>query len=108
MAQSFYYSNIAPQLPILNRGSWKKLEAYARKLAKAYDSVLVWGSSVALADKYIGSVAVPDYCWKVLYIKKLNRIEPYSFRNDGSRLGYLILTKYLSIQHLSKLTFSKK
>jgi endonuclease G, mitochondrial len=25
MAESFYYSNIAPQMPVLNRGVWKRL-----------------------------------------------------------------------------------
>ena len=34
MAESFYYSNVAPQLPSLNRGSWKRLEEYTRKLGK--------------------------------------------------------------------------
>jgi endonuclease G, mitochondrial len=41
MVESFYYSNVAPQLPSLNRGIWKKLEEYTRQLAKEYDSVLV-------------------------------------------------------------------
>jgi endonuclease G len=41
MAESFYYSNVAPQSPALNRGIWKKLEEYTRKLANEYDSVLV-------------------------------------------------------------------
>ena len=26
LAESFYYSNVAPQLPSLNRGNWKNLE----------------------------------------------------------------------------------
>jgi endonuclease G len=109
MAESFYYSNIAPQLPSLNRGIWKKLEEYIRNLAKEYDSILVWCGSVTFEDKYIGKVAVPDYCWKVLYIKKLNKVESYSFRNNGSRLGDLHYYEVSldSIQHLSKLTFLK-
>jgi endonuclease G len=41
MGENFYYSNVAPQLPTLNRGSWKRLEGYTRMLAKEYDSVLV-------------------------------------------------------------------
>ena len=41
MEESFYYSNVAPQSPALNRGIWKKLEEYTRKLANEYDSVLV-------------------------------------------------------------------
>jgi endonuclease G len=82
MAESFYYSNVAPQLPSLNRGIWKKLEEYTRKLTKEYDSVLVWCGSVTFEDKYIGKVAVPDYCWKIIYVKRTGVVKAYSFRND--------------------------
>ena len=50
MEESFYYSNVAPQLPSLNRGIWKKLEEYNRKLAKEYDSILVWCGAVTFED----------------------------------------------------------
>jgi endonuclease G len=82
MAESFYYSNITPQTPTLNRGSWKRLEDYARQLAKQYDSVLVWCGSVTLDNRHIGKVAVPDFCWKIIYIKKSGVIKTYSFKND--------------------------
>ena len=82
MVESFYYSNVAPQLPALNRGSWKRLEEYTRKLAKEYDSILVWCGSVTLENRHIGIVAVPDYCWKIIYIKKSDIVKAYSFRND--------------------------
>ena len=110
MAESFYYSNIAPQLHSLNRGIWKKLEEYTRKLAKEYDSILVWCGSVTIEERYIGNVAVPDYCWKVLYIKKLDRVESYSFRNDGPRLGdfHSYEVSLDSIQQLSRIAFSQQ
>ena len=82
MAESFYYSNVAPQLQALNRGSWKRLEDYTRKLVKDYDSVLVWCGSITLENSHIGRVAVPDYCWKIVYIKKSGIAKAYSFRND--------------------------
>ena len=109
MAESFYYSNVAPQIPALNRGNWKRLEDYTRKLVKDYDSVLVWCGSVTIEFNHIGRVTVPDYCWKVLYIKKINRTESYSFRNDNSRWGDLHSYEVSldSIQHLSKLHFFK-
>ncbi len=110
MAESFYYSNIAPQVPALNRGNWKKLEDYTRKLVKDFDSVLVWCGSVTIELKYIGRVAIPDYCWKVLYIKKLDRVESYSFRNDGPRLGdfHSYEVSLDSIQQLSRIAFSQQ
>ena len=84
MKECFYYSNMAPQTHSLNAGAWKTLETYARKQAKKYDSVMVWCGSVPLSDNAIGKVSVPDYCWKIIYIKKLDVIEAYSFRNDTS------------------------
>jgi len=110
MEESFYYSNITPQFPALNRGSWKKLEDHTRKLVKDFDSVLVWCGSAAFENRYIGRVAVPDYCWKVLYIKKLNKVVSYSFRNDSPRLGDLHSYEVSldSIPHLlSKLHYFK-
>ncbi|MGD1045355.1 MAG: DNA/RNA non-specific endonuclease [Bacteroidota bacterium] len=82
MVESFYCSNVAPQLPALNRGIWKRLEEYTRKLAKEYDSILVWCGSVTFEDRCIGEVALPDYYWKILYIKKPSIVKAYSFRND--------------------------
>jgi endonuclease G, mitochondrial len=82
MAESFYYSNVAPQSPSLNRGNWKKLEDYTRKLMNEYDTVLVWCGSVKIGDRYIGRVAVSEYCWKIIYINKSDIVKAYSFRND--------------------------
>jgi len=103
MAESFYYSNIAPQLPSLNRSVWKRLEAYIRKLAKEHDSVLVWCGSVSFSNRYIGRVTIPDYCWKIIYIKKFETSQAYSFRNDcmdGRKLR-LFEVSVDSIQNLS-------
>ncbi len=109
MAESFYYSNVAPQLPSLNRGIWKKLEDYTRRMAKECDSVLVWCGSVTFKDRYIGKVAIPDYCWKIIYIKKSSIIKAYSFRNDitqGKEL-HSFEASIDSIRNLSGFVFIK-
>ena len=41
MLQSFFYSNMSPQLPRFNRGVWKKLEEQVRKWAVEYDSLYI-------------------------------------------------------------------
>jgi endonuclease G len=76
---------MCPQTHKLNAGVWKTLEEYTRKKAKTYDSVFVWCGSVAIGKKHIGKVAVPDYCWKVIYVKKQGTVEAYSFKNDKSQ-----------------------
>ncbi len=109
MKECFYYSNMCPQTPRLNRGAWKSLETYCRKLAKQYDSVLVWCGSVCKSGKTIGpdKVAVPDYSWKVVYVKKTGETYAYSFKNDDSETKPI--TSYQvgvdSVEHLSRMKF---
>ena len=74
MAESFYYLNVAPQVPALNRGNWKRLENYTRKLVKDYDSILARFGSLMYEKRCIGWVAIQDYCWKIVYVKISNRI----------------------------------
>ena len=69
--ETFVMSNMSPQNPSFNRGIWKKLETYVRKLALENDSVQVYTGGV-LSDglKRIGTnkVTVPRYYYKVIYI----------------------------------------
>ena len=80
LRESFYYSNISPQYHSLNAGEWKKLEIYCRDLAKKYDSIHVWSGNIGEMKK-IGSVSVPEYCWKVVFIKKTNEWLFFIFKN---------------------------
>ncbi len=109
MVESFYYSNICPQTPSINRGRWKSLEQYVRKLVYSYDSVLVWYGAVSTSENYIGNVIVPDYCWKIIYIKRLDAVEAYSFKNDNTYSDMLNTYKVSldSVQNLSGLRFTK-
>ena len=110
MEQCFYYSNMCPQTPKLNRGIWKKLETYTRELASQDDSVLVWCGSVAKSGRTIGpdEVAVPDYCWKILFIKHERDTLAYVFPNTPSVSGTLIEFRVGvdSVEHLSGMKFS--
>lgn len=83
LVQCFYFSNICPQAPHLNRGDWKILEDYTRKSVLANDSVYVWCGSIGSLKK-IGIVTVPTKCWKILYTKKTNKYEAFVFNNDES------------------------
>jgi len=107
--ESFYYSNMCPQTPKLNRGIWKSLETHCRNLSMEYDSLLIWCGSVATSGNTIGpdEVAVPDYCWKIVYIKRTGKTHAYSFRNDESQANPLSAYEVSldSVQHLSGLKF---
>jgi endonuclease G len=84
MKESFYFSNMTAQYPSLNRGDWKSLEEYSRKLALEKDSVRVICGSSGEAKK-IGRVSVPISCWKILYIKKEKRVIAFIFSNNTSK-----------------------
>jgi endonuclease G len=73
MVQSFFYSNMSPQLPHFNRGVWKKLEMQVRIWAVEYDSLyVVTGPIFSDTMKVIGPhrVAVPKAYYKVLLQKR--------------------------------------
>ena len=69
MKESFYLSNICPQLHNLNAGDWKELEEKVRKWAQK-DSLIfiVCGPIVKKSPKRIGinKVAVPNAFFKVI------------------------------------------
>jgi endonuclease G len=65
--QSFYMSNIAPQLPSFNRGIWKKLENQVRQYAEENDSVIViTGPFQPMPDPVRPDLPVPGYYYKVV------------------------------------------
>lgn len=68
MKESFYYSNISPQLPGFNRGIWKSLEEAVRKEAINADSVYIYSGPVYRGGEIgIGpdSVTVPSGFYKI-------------------------------------------
>jgi endonuclease G, mitochondrial len=71
MTESFYYSNVSPQVPAFNRGIWKVLESavrnYARNLTEIY---VVTGPVLGDGLEYIGDskVSVPEYFYKTILV----------------------------------------
>jgi endonuclease G len=90
MTESFYYSNMSPQVPSFNRGIWKKLEALVRTWAIENNSIyVVTGPILTKGLETIGpdKVSVPKYYYKVILdytepgIKGIGFILP----NEGSK-----------------------
>ena len=86
MEECFYYSNMTPQHPVLNRGTWKNLEDLTRVLAVKNDSIKIYCGSIG-EIKRIGKLVVPMYCWKIIHIKKINKTTAYIFKNDQTSTG---------------------
>ena len=81
MDESFYFSNMTPQVPQLNRGVWKSLETEVRETAAVADSVKVWMGSVGESKK-VKKLSIPTHCWKVIYIKKSGQYFAWIFPNQ--------------------------
>jgi endonuclease G len=83
MRESFFFSNMTPQHPTVNRGDWKQLEEFTRELSLKHDSVKVWSGSWGVQTK-AGRVSVPTDCWKVIYIVSTKEWMAFHFFNTRS------------------------
>jgi endonuclease G len=69
MQESFYMSNVSPQLPGYNRGIWKKLENTVRKNAsKNGDLIIISGTVFTDGEltEISNGVAVPSFFYKII------------------------------------------
>lgn len=67
---TFYFSNVFPQTPDLNRETWYSLERYCDSLSKeANKSLYIIAGGVYNTKKRLKNVVtVPDSCWKVVVV----------------------------------------
>lgn len=89
MKESFYFSNMCPQHPQLNRRGWKKLEEKIRDWAVADSAIIViCGPVIKKPTKTIGKnkVAVPQQFFKVVLspFAKPMRAIGFLFNNEQS------------------------
>jgi endonuclease G len=69
MQESFYYSNMSPQLPSFNRGIWKQLEELVRDWAIAEDTILIITGPIlrnGLPTIGANKVSIPEYYYKAI------------------------------------------
>lgn len=101
MKESFYYSNMSPQVPGFNRGIWKKLETEVREWAELYGSCLVITGPIlkdSVAFKTIGpnDVSVPNAYYKVIVNPNLSTPEAIAFilnnESSSSPLSSFVVT----------------
>ncbi|WP_294471639.1 DNA/RNA non-specific endonuclease [uncultured Bacteroides sp.] len=89
MNESFYFSNMCPQHPQLNRRGWKKLEEKIRDWAVADSAIIIiCGPIIKNQSKTIGKnkVVVPQQFFKVIlspFVKPMRAIG-FLFNNEQS------------------------
>jgi endonuclease G, mitochondrial len=108
MRESFYMSNISPQVPDFNRGIWSDLEQLVRVWAIRYSQVYVVTGPVLRPGLptigRINRVAVPEYYYKVVLTAAPTGLKGIAFlmRNEGSRQP--LSTFVVSIDEVEQVT----
>jgi len=105
--ESFYMSNMSPQLPSVNRGTWKNLESAERAwvYSTKHPFTIYAGNAYSSSSKTIGvdKVVVPDYLYKILIDDVTKKTYAFLFpHKDGLNSDY---TQYqVTVTDIEKLT----
>ncbi len=107
MSESFYYSNISPQLPGFNRGIWKRLETLARRWAKENEAIyIVTGPILTDSLETIGEncVSIPQYFYKVILDYREPVLKGIAFIIPNAGSGEPLQTFAVTIDSVQKIT----
>lgn len=105
--ESFYMSNISPQLPGFNRGIWKKLEEQVRTWAKNNHKLyIVTGPVVQKRADKIGKnkVSVPQYYYKAILDIQEPELKAIGFLLKNEKSSKDIMSFAMSIDELEEFT----
>ena len=109
MKESFYMTNMCPQLHSLNAGDWKSLEELARDWAKKYGNIYIaTGPIVGRQPQTIGKarkIVVPEAFYKVFLRRKDNgEWASIGFVMENKAVSKPLLTYMQSVDEVEKLT----
>lgn len=113
LSESFYYTNIAPQLTAFNRGAWAKLETMVREFAIDANEVYIITGSILhqkLPKLLQGSyqVSVPYYFYKIVYDLYPPNYKAIAFLMPNKEIAFdleLYKTTVDSIEQLTGIDF---
>ena len=107
MKESFYFSNMCPQHPQLNRRGWKNLEEKIRDWAVADSAIIIiCGPIIDKPSKTIGKnkVAVPERFFKVILSPFVKPARGIGFLFNNRQAVEPLSTYAVSIDSIEKLT----
>ncbi|QOI98914.1 MAG: DNA/RNA non-specific endonuclease [Flammeovirgaceae bacterium] len=111
MKESFYFSNISPQVPAFNRGIWKRLEEQVRTWAQQDTAAfIVTGPVLSDSLPVIGpnQVSVPAYFYKALLVYRYQNQKAIAFivpnKKSGLPLKHFAVTVD-SLEHITGIDF---
>ena len=106
MSESFYYSNMSPQLAGFNRGIWKRLESKVRKIAVKYDNVYVCVGPIFM-DSIItigaNNVAVPSHYYKALLLYNDTLQQSIAFVMPNKKISEPISNFVITVDSLEQI-----
>ena len=107
MKESFYLSNMSPQLPGFNRGVWKRLEEMMRSWAIDNSAIyIVTGPVLASGLPTIGGnrVSIPNYYYKVILDYTQPEIKAMGFILPNASSSSALSSFAVSIDEVEKAT----
>jgi endonuclease G, mitochondrial len=107
MRESFYFSNISPQLPGFNRGVWKELEEQVRAWAKDYKSLYIaTGPYFTQNDSAIGEnkVTIPSHFYKAILVYNDTIQQAIAFYFPHEKISGSFYDYMLTVDELEKST----
>jgi len=83
MSESFYLTNMMPQVPGNNRGIWKYLEENVRYWTQVKGEVyVITGALFEGQPKMMNKVAIPSHVYKIIIDPKTGKQIAYLFTNE--------------------------
>ena len=108
MQESFYYSNMSPQLPAFNRGIWKKLESEFREYAKYLQKIYVVTGPIlkaGLSEIGANGVDIPEEYYKAALFVSDSCVQAIAFILPNKKISDAsVYSYYMSIDDLEKKT----
>jgi endonuclease G len=92
MSESFFLSNMVPQVPNHNRGIWKQLETAVRNwVLEGKDIYVVSGTIYNPGYQSIGKgqVGIPTHMWKVIVDRKNSKSIAFLFPNAPLPVAFM-------------------
>jgi endonuclease G len=106
MTESFYMSNMSPQVPSFNRGIWSKLEDKVREWALEKNGVYVVTGSLLnkSCGTIAGSITVPCAYYKIVFKQTPHGAEAIAFMLSNAGSSLPLKQFVVSIDYLESLT----
>jgi len=109
LSESYYYSNMAPQVADLNRGKWAELEGVMRGYMYRNEGTQLYvvtgpvlKDDLPIIERSVNKVSIPEQFFKV--VLDLDHQRAIGFLMENKKLHYPVEKYAVSIDEIEKLT----